>query len=412
MGVSLQKEANHVYTTQLTQNAMNIESSARPRQHLRLWLCNSLIFVVSEESQPFTHQNNIHGGGAVRIMEVFITTQQILAVLVIGEGNFRSLQNHRLANTHDEENYPPLLTYSVNEDNLTVLRGLPRFRSLTLHTQNRLHPLQLCIALGHLSSLNLSSAPLSPSSFHSILRELTSIIVGDFAITFQRPPIFSPPMAVLRMPSLRGLRLSLRNPTRDPRIFAALWLENLQDIALLSSDYEDGRGFELGLFIPFLSHSCLTLETVQLHEVPAPGQSGINWDILQSQRPTPLHETDNFLRRCTNLHTLALPTGVFLHRSSLVLISHGELLQSLTSLDLSHDNGSFVLHAIIRRNETARDNPRDNHSFFRTGITSISELSLSVLDDMEEEVRIEMARWVMNRNSACQEVNLTIRKLE
>ncbi|KAF8177410.1 hypothetical protein BJ912DRAFT_1045719 [Pholiota molesta] len=115
----------------------------------------------------------------------------------------------------------------------TGLRNAPRLHEATFRLANGLHPLDLHLPWGQLTSLDFGMIPMTPEIFIKLLHSTASCLDnGFFCVRFSKPyyPGLILSRRVLSMRKLQTLRLLLFYPSQDTRLFSLLHLPVLQGL--------------------------------------------------------------------------------------------------------------------------------------------------------------------------------------
>jgi hypothetical protein len=149
---------------------------------------------------------------------------EIKKFLTIGEGRFSILESLDICFVNEllrQISYFPL------EDCLkfTTLRTASCLRHATFHLVNGLHPIDLHLPWGQLSTLDLGTVAMPPDVFIKILHAATwRLEDANFYVRFSKPmhPRLKLSKRRVTMHALRTLRLRLHSPSQDTRLFSLL----------------------------------------------------------------------------------------------------------------------------------------------------------------------------------------------
>lgn len=233
-----------------------------------------------------------------------------------------------------------------------ALRTVPHLRKATFHLLNGLHPIDLRLPWGQLTTLDLGTTAMPPEVFIKILHSAALHLEdGHFYVRFSK--LHYPKCRLWRggvkMHALRTLRLRLLYPSDDTRLFSLLRFPSLQRLWLEMHDtFQD---WDLALYTKLLRASTKTLRRLHLIDYPSSGGKCAGFEVRQRYSETTPQTLEKFFQVISNVESLYLPLGIYIHAQIVDKIASYALLPMLNELDLCTINGWHILSMARRRHE-------------------------------------------------------------
>ncbi|KAF8169642.1 hypothetical protein BJ912DRAFT_1086699 [Pholiota molesta] len=281
---------------------------------------------------------------------------EIKKFLTVGEGRFSILESLDVCfvNTLLRQ-----ISYFPLEDCLkfTTLHTAPCLRHATFHLANGLHPIDLHLPWGQLSTLDLGTVAMPPDVFIKILHAATwRLEDANFYVRFRKPmhPRLKLSKRRVTMHALQTLRLRLHSPSRDQRLFSLLRLPALQKLYIEMYDYSSYQNWDLPLYTKLLRASNKTLRELYLDDYPPHGSKNNGFIVRHRYRETSQQVLAKFFRTISNVENLHLPLGLDIDAATLNKMAAYTLLPRLSSLHLSSLHGWPLLAMARRRLQMSR----------------------------------------------------------
>jgi hypothetical protein len=276
---------------------------------------------------------------------------EIKKFLTIEEGRFSILESLDICFVNEllrQISYFPL------EDCLkfTTLRTAPCLRHATFHLVNGLHPIDLHLPLGQLSTLDLGTVAMPPDVFIKILHAATwRLEDANFYVRFSKPmyPRLTLSKRRVTMHALRMLRLRLHSPSQDTRLFSLLRLPALQKLYIEMYDYSSYQDWDLAMYTKLLGASNKKLRELYLDDYPPHGSKNNSFVVRRRYHKTTHQVLAKFFRAISNVENLHLPVGLDIDAATLDKMGSYTLLPKLSSLELGSVYGWPILVMARRR---------------------------------------------------------------
>jgi hypothetical protein len=274
---------------------------------------------------------------------------EIKRFLRIGEGRFSILESLEVRFVNDSVGP---ISHFLLEDcvQFTALRTSPCLRHVTFHLLNGLHPLDLHLPWGQITTLNLGTVAMPVDVLTKILHAATwRLEQGNFYVRFTKPthPGLKLSKYPVTMHALRTLHLLLHSPSQDKRLFSLLRLPALQSLCIEMFDYY--QDWDIPLYTRLLRASKNTLQQLYMDEYPPHGSDTSGFVVRRRYRKTPHRVLAAFFRAIPNVENLHLPLGLEIDAVTLDKMASYTLLPKLSWLELSSVRGWPILAMAQRR---------------------------------------------------------------
>ncbi|KAF8182529.1 hypothetical protein BJ912DRAFT_928558 [Pholiota molesta] len=275
----------------------------------------------------------------------------IIQFLTMAEGQFSILESMEicLINTWDS----PASSFSLDDCLLfNALRTAPRLRKATFYLLNGLHPIDLRLPWGQLTTLDLGTTAMLPEELIKILHSAAlHLEAGHFCVRFNK--LLCPKRvlwrSVVKMHALRTLRLRLLYPSVDTRLFSLLRFPSLQRLWLEMHDtFQD---WDLALYTKLLRASTRTLRRLYLIDYPSSEGNSAGFKIKQRYSEITPQTLEKFFKVVPNVESLHLPLGIYIHPQIVDKVASYTRLPMLRELDLCTIHGWYILSMAKQRHE-------------------------------------------------------------
>ncbi|KAF8194522.1 hypothetical protein BJ912DRAFT_1141392 [Pholiota molesta] len=276
---------------------------------------------------------------------------EIKKFLTIGESRFSILESLDICFVNELLRQ---ILYFLLEDCLkfTTLLTAPCLRHATFHLVNGLHPIDLHLPWGQLSTLDLGTVAMPPDIFIKILHAATwRLEDANFYVRFSKPmhPRLTLSKRRVTMHALRMWRLRLHSPSQDTRLFSLLRLPALQKLYIEMYDYSSYQDWDLPMYTKLLGASNKTLRELYMDDYPPHGSKNNSFVVRYRYRKITHQVLAKFFRVISNVENLHLPVGLDIDAATLNKMASYTLLPKLSSLELSSLHGWPILAMARRR---------------------------------------------------------------